>query len=314
MKLVGLLAWYDEPIPLLEQAVRTAFEVGVDELVALDGRFVQFGEGPATSPAEQADVLRDLGVDVVAPLQPWPDEPTKRTALFRLGEQRTDPTDWYLIVDADTEYRRQKLDLRDVLSKTDRLAGYARFLERGETTTWRCLFRALRSIDVGPNHYTYRAADGTLLYGLGADEVDALDASDALEAVHHKDKRPQYRRQAKHDYYRLRDLSGIETGVCNRCGRPAGALMLDGFEVDRSGKTRRPVGMYDAEEETEIVGGYVEACARCAAEFYVKRNLSLAAKLGMDPRWAARPRNVSQEFRSELEALAVEYGLATSGS
>lgn len=300
MRLIGLLSWYDEPVDLLTLAVTSARDGGCDHVVALDGRYATF-DGPNTSPSEQARALRSIhGVSVYGSSrnQPWRDEMEKRTALFALGEHLTKGTDWYLVVDADTEYVMDRDRLRRALMTTDRVAGEIPLREDPDVRyQFRCLYRALRRIKVGPTHSTYVAADGTMLWGRPDQfPVDALDLTGAAHCIHRPRDRPRERLAGKDRYYRSRDLSGLESDACVRCGERSACLLPDDFRTDEDGGTSVALAPFCSTHARHVV----------------RRNLLIARRRRIDPAWAARPRNATAAFLAELAAEGRRHGESLS--
>ena len=82
----------------------------VDRTIVVDGRYKNFpGEG-ACSTDRTVEIARAFGAEVILPPndEPWPDQPTKRSA-YLVGKEG----DWYFRIDADA---RLVGDLPDVAS------------------------------------------------------------------------------------------------------------------------------------------------------------------------------------------------------
>lgn len=103
MIVTAALAWYDEPIALLEACVRGAAEIA-DRIVAVDGAYRRFPDGQPASPPEQADAIRrvagevGLECDVFVPDELWAGQVAKRTFLVQRAAQGSD---WLAMIDAD---------------------------------------------------------------------------------------------------------------------------------------------------------------------------------------------------------------------
>jgi hypothetical protein len=122
MKLVGLLSFYDEPVPTLLACIASLAEHGVDELVAVDGAYGLYPGGRARSHPDQhaAIVLacRELGMSCTlhAPRTVWRgNEVEKRTFMFSLAWATARDGDWFWVMDADqvvletpTDHRRNE--------------------------------------------------------------------------------------------------------------------------------------------------------------------------------------------------------------
>jgi hypothetical protein len=110
MKIIGMLAWYDEPVEALARCVASCAGF-VDVLVAVDGRYQLYRPGaPAQSPVEQVEAIKraaaaaGLRLVLHTKTKPWASEGEKRTKLFELAEQAGDPfVDWVIPIDADEE-------------------------------------------------------------------------------------------------------------------------------------------------------------------------------------------------------------------
>lgn len=302
MKIALLLAWYDEDVEMLERHVAAGVEAtGADVVVALDGRYELFPKRSGRNSAlEHAAISRgcgDVPLRLGAPREPWRDEMTKRTALFRLAEQVTTADDWLVIIDADVELVGDPHRLRRALTFAECDSAEIT-VEQADRDKYplRCLHRAHRGIIVGPNHYTYTLPDGRVLWSASATRnVPALElAEDVLREIHHVGGGDRADRKVA--YYRDRDAAGIEVSPCRRCGKRAVCLMLDDFRpaVDEETGER---------SKTKITGSHVEVCAECVP-WYVRRNLLIAHRHRIDPAWAARPRNKSADFDEAVKAAA----------
>lgn len=101
MTVTALLSWFDEPLELLEDGVRS-LQGFCDRLVALDGAY-EFTPGAAAhSPFEQMVAIeraaRKAGIDPeVHPGEIWAGQIQKRQRLFDLAAG----SDWLLVHDAD---------------------------------------------------------------------------------------------------------------------------------------------------------------------------------------------------------------------
>jgi hypothetical protein len=101
--ITALLSWYDEPVELLEDGVRSLAGF-CDRIIAVDGAYKFTPRAHNASPAEQASAIRgaadDVGLEVeVHSGRIWEGQIEKRQHLFDLA---TD-SDWLLIHDADHE-------------------------------------------------------------------------------------------------------------------------------------------------------------------------------------------------------------------
>jgi hypothetical protein len=103
MKVTAALAWYDEPLELLEACVRGAAEIA-DKIVAVDGAYRRYPDAKPASPPAQAKLIRKtaaavgLECDVVVPDKLWAGQVEKRSFLL---ERAAKGSDWIVPIDAD---------------------------------------------------------------------------------------------------------------------------------------------------------------------------------------------------------------------
>lgn len=284
MKLVALLAWYDEDPRMLADMVESLVLVDVDHLVALDGAYGLLPGGRPVSPPAQWLAIKEaaarVGIDVTieAPRRRWlGNEVEKRTHLFELGERICDRSDWYLVIDADTVVAEVPLDLKAALARTDRDAAYITLEEhagdaeihaRDTRQPFRALFRAGLGLAVVGNHFTYVTADGRRLWGnetAGEAIEPALDLT-AVTLAHRTAQRDTERHARQYAYYRRRDQLGVELGSCARCTKRAARRVAIGWE-------RHPDG---------LAAGWVEVCHDHAAEVQAEGEREIR-ELGFDP-------------------------------
>jgi hypothetical protein len=283
MNLVALLSWFDEPVADLVACIASLREAGVDELVALDGRYALYRADSDVSPSDQyaAIVLAcrqvGMGCTIHAPREAWAgNEVEKRTFLFALGWSVAKPGDWFWVMDADQVVTKVPEDLKARLAATEMDAAEVQFLDvvalRANRKDWpphfavRDLFRA-QSIHLETNHVTYVTADGRYLW-CRDDEHDAepvLDLTDCVLVEHRPDRRPTERQLAKMNYYADRDASGVERGAC-RCGQRSAGLVPVNWRWTDIGP----------------VADWREACDRCAKRLDKVARRELVA-MGVDP-------------------------------
>lgn len=244
-RIIGLLSWYEESAVWLAATVASAAKC-CDHLVAVDGAYFLYPDGRSRSSSEQAAVITDtatacgMGVTVHTPSEKWEgNEVEKRGFMFRAGEITARPNlDWYFVLDGDEVLLDVPSDFRHRLAATDLDAGEVTFWEHQDPQfdpklakaarefEWsghhrfgiRTLFRAIPGLTLETNHYTYKTPDGRLLWGNEAEgeQVPALDCRDVL-VEHRTHLRDLARRASARDYYKLRDSTQIETGICVVC-------------------------------------------------------------------------------------------------
>lgn len=124
MKIVAMLAWWDEPPRDLYACVKS-LRVLCDAVFAVDGAYAMTPGATARSADEQADTIRkaaaDSGLDhtVVTPTEVWTGQVEKRD--FMLREAARD-ADWVLAVDCD---HRLVGDRDKIRAELARVASYA---------------------------------------------------------------------------------------------------------------------------------------------------------------------------------------------
>lgn len=110
MNLYGIISWYDESPSWLASSVASLAKIGVDHVIAVDGRYPHFHSelsGPSYSPPEQSEAVMlacdSMGMGLTLSKLPQPMlEPDKRQYCFRLVEAIATPmVDWCTIIDAD---------------------------------------------------------------------------------------------------------------------------------------------------------------------------------------------------------------------
>lgn len=107
MKLHAMLCWWDESPTWLAATVASLHKIGVDHLIAIDGRYPHFHMGAApNSRLEQVDALTNtahgagIAFTLHQPTQPML-ESEKRTLAFRVLNAVAEYDDWVTVLDAD---------------------------------------------------------------------------------------------------------------------------------------------------------------------------------------------------------------------
>lgn len=282
MRLVALLAWYDERDEWLDKGIRSLAKAPIDHVVAVDGAYALFPDGRAQSPPSNAETIQracdetGVGCTIHIPDTVWQgNEIEKRSFLFRLGERHVEPhVDWYWVWDADEQLGRCK-DLKPRLEATALDAGDVRLVqppdERDPATRYlpgtripepvktdmRMLFRAVPGTTVIRNHYTYVTPDGRVLWGNPNTDnlVPGLDLSD-VQVLHKTNLRQDSRAARRIRMYNERDRTGAEDTTCHWCGT-------------ESDKTRGIAHAWEwVRHDTGwlLSGGLAPACEACAAK------------------------------------------------
>jgi hypothetical protein len=219
VKLIAILAWYDEPTWCLTELVASLATAGVDHLVAVDGAYMLYPEGRAQSPGEQAQAIlagaqgAGMGVSVHAPQDVWfGNEIEKRSFTFAAGHLVAEPdVDWLWVVDAD-ERIQEASGLHEALEITDYEVASLMIEEVNGGTRegmfpLRKFFRAQPTgIHLEDNHFTYLAGDGRLLFEGYCIARDGLVDCDhfGFVRVDHRGGRTKLRQDQALIYYERR--------------------------------------------------------------------------------------------------------------
>jgi hypothetical protein len=184
------LCWWDEKPADLEACVRGMANIA-DRVVALDGAYERFPGATASSPPEQARVIRETaeacGMEclVITPDHPWAGQLEKRTYLYRFAAL---DTKWVVVVDADHIIKTDRMAVRNELAtlspSVDVIAapysvplngsvkGASKWHRDNAGKTWdhRLLFRALPNLTVEGRHWWVSAVkDGRKVWVLHSD-------------------------------------------------------------------------------------------------------------------------------------------------
>lgn len=241
MKIVALLAWYEES-PAWLSATAASLAGVCDHLVAVDGAYMLF-PGAMTQPrsgCEQVQALTetchalDLGLSIERPAMPWRgNEIAKRDFMFRAGRLHADETGWFLVIDADEVLTSAPLDLRSRLEMAEEdVAGVTLWqrnvLQPATPDGWpadlpmhegfmgeRRLFRARNDLRVRSAHHIYLIGPDDAPRCVRGDHVlHRLEPSLEIPEMR-LEHRHQYRQidrlRAAADYYTTRDDVGAET-------------------------------------------------------------------------------------------------------
>jgi hypothetical protein len=247
IRLVGLLCFFDEPVPALGQCLAGMRYLGVDHVVAVDGRYDFYPGDEFVSAEEQVAAIvmgcRSLGMGCTlhSPQGPWGgNEVQKRSHLFMLGLAECDPGDWMVVVDADEVYVRSpgggELKARleaaeeDVARITVRDMNAAAKNEMEQSKAHpeffglRKLYRA-QPIVCSTNHHTYVTLDGRRLWTAAGEEHEpepSLDLRELVEMHHRPGVRDVRRNTAKQVAYETREETRAERGQCRWVDRKLG--------------------------------------------------------------------------------------------
>lgn len=210
VRIVAVLSWYDESVDWLRECVASARFC--DHLIAVDGPYAAFPHEMPSSPADQAEAIRDAwpGCDVRVRPEPWGSEVAKRDYMFRLAA--AEDADWIFRIDADEIVTAVPDDLRGQLARTPRHVSESTFMYEA-TPGWplassqlRCLFRALPGIGVSGAHSRVIAeVDGkrAMLAGPDLSLCEPAEPLAGFRMTHRSHERSQDRQSRKADYYKL---------------------------------------------------------------------------------------------------------------
>lgn len=207
MKIVGLLAWFNEDPVWLSQAVGSALAF-CDKVVALDGAYEGFPGATEMSPQDQWDAIVDAG-GTVEGADLWPDQMAKRTRLFEHG--RDAGADWFFVLDADDLVVQVPGDTRDRLARArEDVAVYT----LGGARYHRGLFRSLPNLRVEDAHYHYVAEkNGRTVHLRGNEQIHQLEPFHNLtdlKVMHRNSDRTPQKKAATLEYRRHVSEQAIE--------------------------------------------------------------------------------------------------------
>lgn len=234
MRLIGLLNWYDEPCSALVTTIIGLRKASVDHVVAVDGAYLLFPEGTASSTPDQAATIHatctelGMGCTIHTPQTTWAgNEVEKRTRMFQIANSISESGDWWLSCDADMIVTQAPEDLKAQLKQTYLEAGNCTIAEpqnpdvaaaQKNQFAWaktghypiRLLFKA-QDLHCHIKHCAYRTADGRYLWAPqeAGQQEPALEVPDLI--VEHRDQqRTTYRKDQKTLYYQRRERFGVE--------------------------------------------------------------------------------------------------------
>jgi hypothetical protein len=235
VRVIGLLSWYQEPVPWLAELVASMGRAGIDHVVALDGAYMLYPKGQAKSEGDQADAIRrtavgfGMGATIHVPQMPWlGNEVEKRDKLFGIGHAVAEPGDWLWVCDADEVIEQSPFaDVQGVGSRIRH-----RLMEsehevaevmlrcqpdpQGDSEFFpiRKLFRVSADgpIRVLGRHDRYIGPHGEPLWVPSDGRSDIVPCEDMTEVhvFHRINQRPAARVLARASYYMNRDEAGIE--------------------------------------------------------------------------------------------------------
>jgi hypothetical protein len=239
-RLIGICSFYDESPTWLAACVAAAAKC-CDHFVACDGSYQLFPQASGKSPLDQAEAILRTADAVNMPVtlyrqeEPfWENEVGKRNLSLRLAEAVAEPMeDWYIILDADEVVSYVSPDFKARLFATDKHVATWGILNRlpdPKLDDFRAQYtRAVHepAPAAAPIRALYRAIPG--LEYVGAHYVvnplhrlsPAEELHTALIVDHYSADRDLARAERAREYYRTRDLVGIEK---------LGKVMVEGLD------------------------------------------------------------------------------------
>jgi len=197
MNLHAILCWWDESPTWLSATVASLGRIGVDHVLAVDGRYPHFQpDAPVTSRSEQLEAIHsaataiDARVTIHQPINALT-EVEKRTRAFQVLNALAEPMkDWVLVIDADemlvggTRAVRDELAAfspnqhvaqslitnaedphakpgpdNDIRPATERLYQTHVHAQTSFTAMQSRFFRVLHGMNTAPNHWAYNGVD-----------------------------------------------------------------------------------------------------------------------------------------------------------
>ena len=282
MRIVALLAFYDEQPAWLHQAITSLQLADVDHLIACDGAFRLYPDGKARSPLEQHEAIHraaetlGVGLTLHTPVGVWVgNECEKRSKLFQLGDTEAEPNrDWFMVWDADQILTDCPADLKQQLATTTLDVGEATFSEPHPELKRRdfpipIFFRAIPGIQVEGNHFTYKTRDGRFLWvNASTDDLESRLDLRAVKVEHLTHYRDLDRRVAASEYYKRRKENVTEDFICGHppCGRTASYSLPIHWHANTGG----------------FVAEWIWVCSKHQPDYALRGCRELATHVGWD--------------------------------
>ncbi len=227
MKIIAMMAFYDEPEELLKRSVRGMASLGVTDLIACDGSYSLYPGGLAFSPSHQVNSLdllaqsRRIHLHLHQPVKVWAgNEVEKRQKMLDMAMLWANDGDWLAIWDCDYKFvsaplpieivvrlRSTRCDVATVAFTEDPSSDDQGFYPMG------MFIRAIPGIKMDGNHHTYVFPDGRRTQVLRRpvpNEAKALHMPD-VKILHDVHARDPERRASQAAYYEARDKLQVES-------------------------------------------------------------------------------------------------------
>lgn len=225
MRLLGLIAYFDESPDAIERCVTELSMLGVSDIYAVDGAYRLFPDGRGTSDQarEINDVLARMTSECGMNLTTYTpagvymsNEVEKRQLMLDLALVRTGPDDWIIWYDADFTIEDGSRDLRPDLEVLTHAGARWADVEINDSTHltlgWyklRLLWRAVPGMRFVRNHFTIRYHDGVETI-VQPKQHDAPGHQLGVRIRHALNDRAPGRRERQVKYYENRERLGTE--------------------------------------------------------------------------------------------------------
>jgi hypothetical protein len=228
MKLIALLSFFAEDEEYIVGDLRDLHKLGVTSVVAVDGAYAMYPDGPVRSGERLIEKLRstaeslDMSLLLYQPNTVWMgNEVEKRQVMIDLAWTIADKGDWFVVWDCDYK-------LVDVpegpegswlpiagLPSTKQDFAYVSFTESSQDNAWHPMqmFIKAQPVMMDGNHHTYKLADGRRSQILRRPVENMAEARDMSQVKirHRVYERDDKRRAGQTAYYVERDRLGLET-------------------------------------------------------------------------------------------------------
>lgn len=225
MRLIGLVAFFDEDARDLVRCVDDLARLGVTDLCAVDGAYSLFPDAEAASYNAPEVMHRlwliarqhDMGLTIHTPSAPFAgNEVEKRQLMLDLALARTGSDDFMIPWDADFHLEDGARDLRPDLEVLTLSGARWADVEINDSThltlgwyTLRLLWRAMPGMRFVRNHFTTRYPDGVETI-VQPKQHDAPGHQLGVRIRHAPNDRAPGRRERQVKYYENRERLGAE--------------------------------------------------------------------------------------------------------
>jgi hypothetical protein len=228
VRVFACLSWFDESPRWLAATVASCARF-CDHVIAVDGAYLLYPGGRASSGGEQAETIHatatayGMGCTVHTPATVWGgNEVAKRNAYVGIADVLgTLYEDWLFVIDADEVVSDVSPLWRADLEAAEEDVAEVGYWSTDELRNWvgpsRRLYRLLPQLRYGPTHFTVRGWSQhreVFLNGRGSEYsesmVDALNLTSQIRVEHKHSLRDAVRNEAAVQYGLIRDEHDIE--------------------------------------------------------------------------------------------------------